>query len=304
MAGGAQRAELAGGRWHWQHGPIDLVIGADGDPAAVAHAHQQAWARFEQVLPELVAELGALRQPVGLCGPGLLGPIARCMQAACLPLLDEAQGFITPMAAVAGAVAQDVAACYAQAGVQRAWVNNGGDIALYLTPGTHARVGLVADLQRWDGAALARTSLEPLRPDAGMQVHHADPVRGVATSGWPGRSHSLGIADSVTVLAATAAQADAAATVVANAVNVDHPGIRRAPASSLRDDSDLGERLVTVAVPPLPEPVREQALQAGLACAQRLQARGLLHAAVLVCQGSLARLMPAQPLQSAVQLVQ
>ena len=41
------------------------------------------------------------------------------------------------------------------------------------------------------------------------------PVRGVATSGWRGRSHSLGIADSVTVLAATAAMADAAATVIA-----------------------------------------------------------------------------------------
>ena len=34
------------------------------------------------------------------------------------------------------------------------------------------------------------------------------PHRGVATSGWRGRSHSLGIADSVTVVARNAAAAD------------------------------------------------------------------------------------------------
>jgi hypothetical protein len=123
------------------------------------------------------------------------------------------------------------------------------------------------------------------------------PVRGVATSGWRGRSLSLGIADSVTVLAATAAMADAAATVIANAVNLDDARIRRAPASSLRDDSDLGERLVTVDVPPLPPALVQQALDGGLAMARRLQAAGLIHAALLACQGSLARLAPAGHLE-------
>jgi hypothetical protein len=128
-------------------------------------------------------------------------------------------------------------------------------------------------------------------------VDHASPVRGVATSGWRGRSHSLGIADSVTVLAATAAQADAAATVVANAVNVAEACIRRAPASSLRDDSDLGERLVTVDVPPLPPALVQQALDSGLTMARHLQRDGLLQAALLACQGSLARLAPAGALE-------
>ena len=31
----AQRARLPDGRWHLQHGPIDLVIGAEGEPDAV-----------------------------------------------------------------------------------------------------------------------------------------------------------------------------------------------------------------------------------------------------------------------------
>ena len=85
-----------------------------------------------------------------------------------------------------------------------------------------------------------------------------DPVRGIATSGWRGRSFSLGIADAVTVVARTAAMADAAATMVANAVDLAHPGIRRRPACDLHCDSDLGQRLVTVAVPVLtPGDLRE-----------------------------------------------
>lgn len=294
MAMQAQRAPLADSRWHFQHGPIDCVIAAEGDAEAVAAAHAGAWARFQPLLAELVAELPMLRQPVAAGGINpLRGSVARRMWAACAPLRACADGFITPMAAVAGSVAQELLAAYQRPGISRAWVNNGGDLALHLAPGQSARVGLFADLARFDAHALARTAAGQLRTDAGFSVAHASPVRGVATSGWRGRSHSLGIADSVTVLAATAAQADAAATVIANAVNIDAPGIIRAPASSLRDDSDLGERLVTVEVPPLPPALVQQALDGGLAMAHRLQADGLIHAALLACQGSLARLLLA-----------
>jgi len=302
----AQRAPLAGGRWHFQHGPIDLVIGAEGDAAAVQAAHAAAWARFETVLAELVAELPHLRQPVpaaaGACP--LQGAIARRMWAACAPLVAEAAGYLTPMAAVAGAVAQALVTGYQRPGISRAWVNNGGDIALHLAPGAEARVGVYADLARFDAAAAARTAAGTLRTDAGFTVRADQPVRGVATSGWRGRSHSRGIADSVTVLAATAAQADAAATVIANAVDADHPAIVRRPARSLRDDSDLGALLVTVDVPALPPALVQQALQQGLDCARRLQARGLVQAALLACQGSLARLPLVQPLECPAELVQ
>jgi len=293
----AQRAPLPGGRWHLQHGPIDIVIAAEGDADAVAAAHAAAWVRFQPLLGELVAELPRLRQPVDAAGNPLRGLVARRMWAACAPLRAAAGGFLTPMAAVAGAVAQELIAAYQRPGITRAWVNNGGDIALHLAPGQSARVGLVADLSRFDADALARTVTGNLRTDAGFSVAHASPVRGVATSGWRGRSQSLGIADSVTVLAATAAEADAAATVVANAVNLDDARIQRAPASSLRDDTDLGERLVTVAVPPLPPTAVRQALDAGLQLARQLQARGCIHAALLVCQGSLARLAPVGALE-------
>jgi len=288
---GAQRGLLPDGRWHFQHGPIDIVIGADGDAAAVQAAHDAAWARFQTLLTELVAELALLRQPVAadaVANP-LRGEVARCMWVACAPLVADADGFITPMAAVAGAGAQALIAAYQRPGINRAWVNNGGDIALHLAPGASARVGLYADLSRFDGPTLARTATGSLCTDAAFAVQAADPVRGVATSGWRGRSLSRGIADSVTVLAAGAAMADAAATVIANAVDVADPAIERRPANQVRDDSDLGERLVTVGVPALAPAQVQRALQRGEAMARRLQSRGLVHAALLACQGSLAR---------------
>lgn len=294
----ASRAALSDGRWHFQHGPIDLVIAAEGKAEAVAAAHAAAWARFEPLLGELVAELPLLRRPLQPdATPPLRGAVARRMAAACQPF--AARIFITPMAAVAGAVAQEVVAAYQRPGITRAWVNNGGDIALHLGEGASVSVGLYSDLARLDAAAAARTVAGQGRVDGRFTVHASDAVRGVATSGWRGRSFSLGIADSVTVLAATAAQADAAATVIANAVNADHPGVVRRPASALRDDSDLGEILVTTDVPALPQAVVLQALDNGLRCARALQRQGLIIEAALVCQGSLARTTENQPLQCA-----
>jgi uncharacterized protein len=272
----AHRELLYGERWHFQHGPIDIVIGAQGEARALEEAHAAAWHRFRTVLDELVAELPQLRRRVeGECL--LQGVIARRMWQACHPYRES---FITPMAAVAGAVAQELIACYAQPGIARAWVNNGGDIALHLAPGESLRVGLFADLGR-----LQQGIAKPLRIDGNFSIDAAMPVRGIATSGWRGRSFSLGIADSVTVLAATAAQADAAATMIANAVDIDDPRIERRPACELKDDTDLGEMLVTVEVPRLGEMACHQAVRAGQRRARELQAAGLIWSTVIVCQG-------------------
>ena len=263
---------------------MDIVIGADPvgphGPAAVEDAHAHAWACFVPLLDELMQEWPVLRLPVQAHQPcPLQGAVARRMWLACSPW--AAQHFITPMAAVAGSVAQSLIASYDRPGVARAWVNNGGDIALHLTPGQSARVGLYADLARLPAHGWG----QDIQLDGALEVTHGMPVRGVATSGWRGRSFSFGIADSVTVLAATAAHADAAASMIANAVNVDHPGIVRQPAHSLRDMTDLGDLAVTVDVPRLPANLVQQALQNGWQCARECQAQGLMAAAFLVCQG-------------------
>ena len=269
---GALIAALPDGRLHLQEGPIDLVIGLDGSRAAMAEAARRAAAAFEGLLAGLAAELPLLRAPLGIDPPALTGRVARRMAEAVWPFR---RGFITPMAAVAGAVAEEVLEAVASIpGLLMAHVNNGGDIALFLAPGQVLRIGLVPSLER-------------AAPEGLVRIESADPVRGVATSGWPGRSFSRGIADAVTVLAATAAQADAAATVIANAVDVAHPAVQRAPAESLDPDSDLGALPVTVAVGALPPDAIGKALDAGEAEAERLLQRGLIAGALLAVQGAM-----------------
>lgn len=263
---------LPGGRRHLQHGPIDVVLRAYGAEAAVAQAHQAAERRFAPLLGELAAELGELRKPMS-ARPRVEGAVARRMVAACRPH----RVFITPMAAVAGAVADELIAAMREAApLDKAFVNDGGDIALHLTEGETLAVGVAGDFSRGPVPAL----------NGRVTLSHADGIFGIATSGRQGRSFSLGIADSVTVLARDAAGADAAATLIANAVDLPgHPGIRRAPAISLDPDSDLGEHLVTVAVAPLPSDAVAQALAAGRARAAALRAAGLIRDAALSLQG-------------------
>jgi ApbE superfamily uncharacterized protein (UPF0280 family) len=261
-----------GRRLHLQDGPIDLVIEAFGSPEAVRGAREAAIRRFAPLLDELCGELALLR---GKVGPRPVGAVARRMHRAVMPFADET--FISPMAAVAGAVAEEIlAAMLAAAPLDRAYVNNGGDIALHLEPGETFTVGVV---DRPDRPALVGTT----------HLAAEDPVRGIATSGWRGRSFSLGIADAVTVLAETASQADAAATIIGNAVDLPgHPSVMRLPARTLQPDSDLGDRLVTRQVVALGEADRRAALAAGAACAEGLIARGLILGAAVHLQGETA----------------
>lgn len=263
-----QASLLPNSRLHLHHGPIDLMIMVEErSEEARQIAYRAARDRFASVLEELVAELPLLRQPLGATPQGI---IARRMHNACTATAQG--GFITPMAAVAGSVADEVlAAMRAATPLTRAYVNNGGDIALHLAPGqtfTAAIAGL-------DGQIHGQITL-----------HADDGIGGIATSGQGGRSLSLGIATSVTVLAACAAQADAAATLIANAVDLPHhPAITRRSAQEVFPDSDLGARLVVSHVGPLSPPDIALALSRGATCARALQATGAIAAAALVLQG-------------------
>ena len=257
-----------GRRLHLQDGPIDLIVEASGSQADQRVAYAAAVRRFTGLLDELCSELPLLRQAADPARCLLQGKVARRMHDAVAPFAADC--FITPMAAVAGAVAEEIlGAITADAQLERAYVNNGGDIALHLADGAHFTVGLA---DRPDAPGLLRT----------MIVHADDPTRGVATSGRHGRSFSLGIADAVTVLAPTASQADAAATIIANAVDLPgYPAIVRCPAHDLQPDSDLGARLVTRDVGELSRGEIEDALEAGADRARKLLAAGLIDGAVL-----------------------
>ena len=251
---GAIVARLPDGRLHLQEGPIDLVIEAFGAVIEVERAYAQAVECFGGVLSDLVRELPTLRRPVGEAAPQLRGPVARRMAEAVWP---HRAVFITPMAAVAGAVADEVLqALVRDRTLEKAYVNDGGDIAIHLAPGQRLRAGIVGDLHAPQISGFAT-------------LHHDRPVRGIATS----------------VLAATAAAADAAATLIANAVNVDTPAIRRQPACEIDPDSDLGGLPVTVAVGELSPALVAEALDRGVLEARRLRLCGIIDSAALSLKG-------------------
>ena len=257
-----------GRRLHLNDGPIDLIVEAFGEARHINAAYEAAAERFVSVLDELCSELTFLRQATRVGGPSPSGVVARRMVAAVAPFC--VQTFITPMAAVAGAVAEEILGTMtAAAQLSRAYVNNGGDIALHLAPEERFRVGMV---ERPDRPSLFGTAT----------LDSTQPVRGIATSGWRGRSFSLGIADAVTVLADRAAMADAAATVIANAVDLPgHPEIYRVPARSLAPDSDLGDSLVTQGVGLISPLEIEHAIAAGVRVAHQLLSQGLIRSAAL-----------------------
>ena len=264
---------MPGDRLHLQQGPIDLIIDIDAPGDEQRTAESRAEAAFDGLLAALASELKVLRQPVE-ADREPAGEVASRMHAIALRL-SHYTDYLTPMATVAGAVADHVLAATVSGGkdIRRASVNNGGDIAIWLASGEEYRVGLVADI-----ATGARAG--EVRIQANM------PTRGIATSGWPGRSLCRGIADAVTVLAADAAIADGAATLIAGAVNIDAAGtVERAPADTLDLDSDLRSLEVTVAVGKLTDDQRRKALASGRRLADAMLVDGMIDAAWLHLQG-------------------
>lgn len=262
MAGPQIRWLQEGRRLHLHHGPIDLICEIQGPDKAICF--EAIVARFETILDGLVSELPRLRKPV--CETThFCDPVALRMNIA---VSKYSEVFVTPMAAVAGAVADEILETIPKhANIDQAYVNNGGDIALKVAPGHHMTV---------------------LGAFGTINLEHGSPIQGVATSGWRGRSHSLGIADLVTVQAQTAADADVAATLIANAVNLPgHPAITRIPAQHLFPDSDLGQRAVTTDVAPLNHADRQTALNSGLAYAAKLCASGRIFQADLALQNEI-----------------
>jgi len=267
---------MADNRLHLQHGPIDIIAHVDAPEEVRKRLYTSASNRFSTVLVELVAEMDLLKQPWSADLPDPKGGIAQKMCFA----VRGSDIFVTPMAAVAGAVADEVleAMLYEAKNpdprleeIQRMYVNNGGDIAFWLNAGESFSIGVV------DNPGIPELN-------ARVSLAYESPVRGIATSGWRGRSLSLGIADAVTVLAGSAAIADAAATLIANDVNVDYPGILKRPASEVKDESDLGMLPVTVDVPPLPVDQISEALKRGAQTAGNFIRTGKIEAAYLSLQ--------------------
>ena len=142
--------------------------------------------------------------------PGFLAALSPLAYDAAAPPLakkmlnaSRAAG-VGPMAAVAGAIAEAVGKGLIKSGSAEVIVENGGDI--FLARRQDCTVGIFA------GAS-------PLSGRVGINIKHSAMPIGICTSSATvGHSLSLGEADSVTVLAASTALADAAATRLGNEV--------------------------------------------------------------------------------------
>ncbi len=179
---------------------------------------------------------------------------------------------LTPMAAVAGTIADMTAEWLAAQGATKAIVNNGGDIAIRLSKGERTTVGIAP--------AIGLSPTHVIHIDSALD----SPIGGVATSGLGGRSFTKGIATAAVVAARTASFADACATSVGNATYVEHPNIIRTLAQYLDPNTDLWGHGVVREVGKLPEEVLRQALYHGWQRANELYQGGFINGAAIFVQ--------------------
>lgn len=241
------------------HGPIDIVLEAFGKDKPLAY--EKAKKYFSTLLNELVLDMDLLKKEV-VPHRNFNNKISQSMQNATEKFYPN---FITPMAAVAGSVADNILNVLVKdTKLEKAYVNNGGDVSFYLTENQTVKSSLASI------------------PNIIAEIDYKDKSRGIATSGWRGRSFSLGIADSVTVLADNAAMADAAATMIANSVNIkNHPLIIKKPAEEIYEDSDLKNLMVTVEVGDLKQSEIEDALRNGNEVGKTYLENGLINSALI-----------------------
>ena len=246
-----------------QHGPIDIVIEAIGKDQELAYKKVKIY--FENLLLNLVRDLRLLKKEVQY-NRKFKNVIAQKMQLATQEFYPE---FITPMAAVAGSIADSILEVLTNGyDLQKAYVNNGGDVSFYLSKGQKMKSSI---------ASMENTFTE-------IKYNHKS--RGIATSGWKGRSFSFGVADSVTVLANNAAMADAAATMIANSVDIkDHYLIKKQMAKDLYDDSDLLNKMVTVEVGDLSKKDVLKAIENGHMQATKYLHKNLINSALIQLRG-------------------
>ncbi|MGE5840127.1 MAG: UPF0280 family protein [Deltaproteobacteria bacterium] len=179
---------------------------------------------------------------------------------------------LTPMAAVAGTLADEVANFLFERGMTKVVVDNGGDVAVRTDQEEPITVGIRPDVND-------RTVSYVIRLDPLIRSH------GVATSGLGGRSLTRGIASAATTIARTASLADAAATAVANASFLEDEQVQRRPAEELDPYTDIAGLDVTVKVGALSEEKKSRALSQAIRRAEDLVQREVILGAFVAVQG-------------------
>jgi uncharacterized protein len=260
-------------------GPVSLTVRGERNGRLAPVDIECVRAHISEVLAQLRDCLPVLKQKARrIKNPAYLPDVAKMMIDA-VKRVDEMS--LTPMAAVAGSVADAVGERLAKDGFDFLIVNNGGDIAVFNPSGRDVRIA-VGDVEK------------------DVAVRYVLAVRGVtrfgiATSGFGGRSFTLGLADMVTVIADSAAVADAAATYVCNQTYVESDRVTRQAAREIDPETDIPDELVTVTRGDLPRNVVFEALRRGLDSAEHLKMNGVVRDAVLVLGREMATTIRGGP---------
>jgi len=259
-----------------ENGPMRIVIQAwdkkKPDLKMASQAAQFAFTCLEQVAQNHVI----LKQQHAHLPTGL----EQIPETMVKSVLSTKEKDLTPMAAVAGSIADAVANWLFKHGITRVIVNNGGDIAIRLAENETARVGIRPRIETHFISHFV--DLKWISPSK-----EASPSWGVNTSGFGGRSLTRGIASAVTAFAKTSALADAAATSIANACFASDNSIVQVLAREIDPFTDIREIPVTLKIGKLKKSCVIKAMDRALCKAEQHVESGIIHGALIAVENEL-----------------
>ncbi len=250
-------------------GPASLVMEGEkkGTPAPLPTEPLEGVVR--EILTQISEQLPVLRLKAWkIRNYSHLPPVARRMVTAVKSVSEET---LTPMAAVAGAVSDEIRDWLKGEGFDRISVNNGGDISVHGADGRPFRIA-VGNAEEGEATPWVLTV-------ASLTDY------GIATSGFGGRSLTLGVADTVTVVSRDGATADAAATFIGNRTSVESPWVKRKKGHEVDPGTDIPDDLVTVERGKLSGGEIVLALDQGMEAARTLKERQIIYDALAIVQG-------------------
>ena len=250
-------------------GPASLVIIGEKDSEPYEFQKEKLVQKVKSILGEIREYLPVLKQKAyKIKNTKHMPDVPRKMVEA-VKVIDEAS--LTPMAAVAGSVADAMKEFLKNEGLDLVSVNNGGDISIFNIKGRGLKID-IGDIHTGKSS--------PYMLNIEQLIDY-----GLATSGFGGRSFTLGLADSVTVVAATGAVADAAATFICNCTNTESDLVIRQKASEIDPLTDIPDDNVTIRIGKLNDNDRLQALVNGLNISANIKNQKHIYDVIIKLQG-------------------
>ncbi len=252
------------------YGPLQMTISAATGTNASTKLAKKGAEEAIKIFTRVCEDQGTAKKNIMQIGEVdfLSKPLKRMVTAARLTGCQ----LVTPMVAVAGTIAELVKDKVMELGAEKVIVNNGGDIAVGLRGKQDVSVGVVSDM--------GKNKIDFIK-----NINEKSQIRGIATSGFGGRSLTLGVASSVVVFAPFASRADACATVLANETCINDHRIHKVFAKDIDPLTDIPDLMVTKYIEPLPAGLKEKAIEQAHILAQQYIKEGVICGAVICVQG-------------------